>query len=832
MANDLDHKINWVQFYSQYFKQLKKVGQNKMQGLCPFHDDTRPSFWFNIENGLWKCEACGESGNGQTFLEKIEKIDSKEAYQRLLKLAGEYKEPKKKRKRYTVEDYCKAKRLPLDFVTSLGVKNGRMGISIEYKDESGAVVSTRQRYGDGAGPRFTWARGSKVIPYGLWLLPKMREQGYIVLVEGESDSQTLWFHGIPALGIPGASTFQAEWTSYLMGLDVYIHKEPDGGGDVFVRKVCEGLVEGRHDGKVYQISIPGYKDPSELHIAEADNFDQRWKAVMAAAQEIDPKKIAVKIHETLPGAPVQLRQPPGWRFSLDGIEVLNEKTGLWSNICKTPIILSRRLKSLDTGEEKMEIAFMRDGEWQTAIVQRSTIFQSRTITQLADLGVTVTSENAKFLVRFLGALEAENIDVLDLAKCVSQLGWYGKHFLPGLEGDLVIDVDATSRKWIDAYHLAGSYEDWVKNIAPFRQNMIFRFILASAFAAPLLKLLNHRVFIVHNWGDSRSGKTAALKAALSVWGEPEELMANFNATRVGLERLAGFFNDLPLGIDEKQVAGTRQEFIESLVYMLSIGTSKVRGAKSGGLQASKSWRCIVLTTGEEPLTTGASQTGVHTRVLEIYGAPFEHENEARKMHDITNEVYGHAGPRFIKKLIEYIKQDPGALKEQHRQLVEQLTQQYPDRLGSHISSVAVVVLADRLISEWLFEENDRSLEMGEEILNMLDNEQETDIAERAYNFIREWLVANTYQFSHDARERYGYVEGDNVYYVFPYILEKVLTENGFSYRKILKAMADRGLIETTYEGATKRYQIVKKFEGKTVRVIKFVLDDLEETPPF
>jgi len=42
------------------------------------------------------------------------------------------------------------------------------------------------------------------------------------------------------------------------------------------------------------------------------------------------------------------------------------------------------------------------------------IFQSRSITALADKGCTVTSENAKQVVRFLGALEQENMKVFSM----------------------------------------------------------------------------------------------------------------------------------------------------------------------------------------------------------------------------------------------------------------------------------------------------------------------------------------------------------------------------------------------------------------------------------
>ncbi|MEW8997917.1 MAG: DUF927 domain-containing protein [Thermoanaerobacter sp.] len=827
---DLDRKIDWIKFYSNYFKEMKPTGQNKMLVHCPFHDDQHASMWFNVENGLWKCEACGESGNGQTFLEKIENIDGKEAYKRLLKIAGEYKESKKKMVKYTVEDYCNEKHFPIEYITSLGIKNGKVGISIPYMDESGQIIANRQRYHPQSSMRFSWNRGSKVHLYGLWKLNEFREKGYAILVEGESDAQTLWLYGIPALGVPGASTFNPEWVPILQGLKIYIHQEPDLGGETFLKKICEALSYKRFEGEVYKISIPGVKDPSQLHIEDAEHFKERWQAVINMAQPIDLKQVTVQVEEVIPGAPIQLRMPAGWRISQDGIYTINDKTGLSERVCRTPILLNSRLKSLDTGEEKMEIAFFRDGNWQKEIVQRSTIFQSRTITQLADIGITVTSENAKHLVRFLGALESENIDILPLRKSVSQLGWYGKYFIPFINDDYVLDIDRNSQKWVNAYTSQGTLEDWIKYIGPYRNNDIFRFILASSFAAPLLRPLNHRIFFVHNWGDSRGGKTAALKAALSVWGDPEELMTSFNATKVGLERMAGFFNDLPLGIDEKQVAG-KQEFIEQLVYMLATGSSKLRGTKNGGIQSMKSWRTIVLTTGEEPLTTMTSQTGIATRTLEINGKPFENEFDARKVHEITSEIFGTAGPEFLRHLI---KSDMAELKDKHKEIQDKLTTQYPDKLGSHISAVALVILADEIVSKWIFGKEGGSYEMGCSILESLEDLQETDVVQKAYEYIQDWILANSKQFTNDAREpRYGFQE-ENIYYIFPAILEKALKDAGFSFKKTMWELAKRGLIYSE-NSDKKRYTVVKKFNNKATRFVMIDLsnlENLEETPPF
>ena len=129
-------------------------------------------------------------------------------------------------------------------------------------------------------------------------------------------------------------------------------------------------------------------------------------------------------------------------------------------------------------------------------------------------------------------------------------------------------------------------------------------------------------------------------------------MVNFNATQVGLERTAAFYCDLPLGIDERQLAGKNQEGLEKTIYMIASGTGKIRGSKGGGLQTMRQWRTVAMATGEEPLSTDTSQTGVSTRVLEIYGGPFETEEQASLMHQESTQNFGWAGPEFIEHVLK------------------------------------------------------------------------------------------------------------------------------------------------------------------------------------
>ena len=60
------------------FVTLRKAGVN-YKGLCPFHDDTTPSFMVSPSKQICKCFACGKGGNAVNFLMEHEQITYVEA---------------------------------------------------------------------------------------------------------------------------------------------------------------------------------------------------------------------------------------------------------------------------------------------------------------------------------------------------------------------------------------------------------------------------------------------------------------------------------------------------------------------------------------------------------------------------------------------------------------------------------------------------------------------------------------------------------------------------------------------------------------------------------
>ena len=848
---DLDRLVDYKAEYTAVIEHAQVNGSN-LVGRCPFHKDARNSFSADLETGKWHCFTEDIGGNFISFWAKSHGVDNKTAYREILDKYGvsaERERPKAAKRKsesggtlqpYTLEQYSRDKGLPAGFLTDVckvttGERtDGTAYLKIAYLGEDGQPPLYRQRY---ANKEFRWGYGAKgnLRLYGEWRLPEFREQGWILLVEGESDAQSLWYMGLPGIGVAGASNFKPEYAEQLHGITkIYVHQEPDGGGAKFVEKVCRCLKEKGYAGDVYvwECKALGEKDPSDLFLKHGR--DAARNLIYDALQALSPADIdQIIMPEVIPGAPLNLRTPVKWRYSDYGIFKIGENGE--TLVCRTPIILTRRLENIVTREEKIEVAFKRDKRWTHAAYERDTIFKSQNITILSKLGCTITSENAKKVVAFLGDLEAENIDLIPKVEATSVFGWQpGNRFIPGYdEGGITLDIEPQIAA---GFNQSGSMEEWIEVMRPHRERERFRFILAAGFAAPLLRIVKQRSFFVFNWGNSKGGKTAALEAALSAWGDPEQIMVSFNSTTVGLERTAEFYCDLPLGIDERQMAGDNQELISKLVYMISGGKGKTRGNKTGGLQATRQWRTVALATGEQPLSTATTQTGVSTRALEIYGAPFDNEKDASEMYHQVALHHGHAGPAFIRKILQTTESGIVKAYESMREYVQGISS---GKNGSHIAGIALVALADAMIDNWFFGADWKTAwaaaqRMAENIMVNQVEANASDVNENAVQFLVDWVLSNKPFFSgSDIGPDYGHFdESGNTVYILPSIFNQAVEKTGGfpSARKLANYLAEQDLIGVSVDNKTgkKKNSVVKRYKGRSMRMIEFYIGKLAE----
>jgi hypothetical protein len=197
----------------------------------------------------------------------------------------------------TLAELARAKHLPAKWlVQTLGwhdLPGG--GVGIPYRDELGHPLHVKRRTALEARRGSYWPKGTPLMPYGLESLAEARQAGYLILVEGETDRATLRYHGLPALGIPGASNAKVLEHGHVEGLPtVYVWQEPATGGRTFVRGISKRLVaELGYAGNVKVVRIEGVKDPSALHIRDPEGFEAAIQQAMAAAQDLPPPDASI-----------------------------------------------------------------------------------------------------------------------------------------------------------------------------------------------------------------------------------------------------------------------------------------------------------------------------------------------------------------------------------------------------------------------------------------------------------------------------------------------------------------------------------------------------------
>ncbi len=539
----------------------------------------------------------------------------------------------------------------------------------------------------------------------------------------------------------------------------------------------------------------------------------------------------------------EIQEPQGFKISLDnGVQRISS-TGELTCICPSVILISKRFENIDTGIESVEISFFRNGRWKKIFAPRSSVFNRNSIIRYADSGMPISSCSAGEIVRYLSEYESVNIQNIPLIKSISRIGWVNEEFFPySIAEEVKFETDLKEESDIaESTRCKGDFYTWKNYAIEVRKNMFARFLLSASFASPLLEKLNHRVFFTHIWNDSRSGKTAAIKLGVSIWGNPAKLMGSFNATSVGLERMAGILKHLPFVIDELQVANEKRMSIENIVYSLGNGFGRIRGTKDGGIQSITEWKNIIITSGEQPITKESSADGVLTRVLELYGKPIPDSDFAHEIHMISQNNYGLAGKLFIDYVIKEILRDSVCLHKDYNALRNEIKKMYLKENISlsaiQLDNISVVALGDYYSSLSVFGENKRSAwsEAVKLAVNIVGNNkqlQAEDTISRAWEFLKGWLIANRARFTNDSVPCYGAIDEEK-YYIIPSFLRAAFEENGFNYSKVTRGFKERGFFESNIDSeGVNRMQIQKRINGISCKVfVTKIKENSRKTQP-
>ena len=465
--------------------------------------------------------------------------------------------------------------------------------------------------------------------------------------------------------------------------------------------------------------------------------------------------------------------------------------------CPHPILPVERLVNIDTGVEKLKLAFCKgDRRWREVVADKKLLASNNSILELANMGIAVTSENSRALVHYISDLENLNYDLIPERKSVSRLGYIeSEGFSPYVDG-LIFDGDANFRHIFESIRSAGKRREWLELALSLRQgNVMARIVLAASFASVLVKPCGSLPFFVHLWGgESGTGKTVALMLAASVWGNPEmgRYIQTFNSTVVGREKLAAFLNHLPLIVDELQLARDGRGKLNFDVYALAEGVGRTRGNKSGGVDQTPTWQNCILTSGETPITGASSGAGAVNRVIEI---------ECRTAHRIIEDGhatagvlrknYGFAGREFVEKL--YQEDNAQLAAELYKKHFRALSEN--DTTEKQAMAAAVILTADELATDWLFQ--DGNAVTVQEISGFLASRAAVSSGRRGYEYFCDWAAQNANRLRQDNEQGdvYGVISGAQVC-IIRKVFNQVAEEAGFSPAALLSYLKEENLIET------------------------------------
>lgn len=289
---------------------------------------------------------------------------------------------------------------------------------------------------------------------------------------------------------------------------------------------------------------------------------------------------------------------------------------------------------------------------------------------LARMGLSIapTRSGHDLLATYLQTAPVES-----RARCVERLGWHGSVYVTateaiGEEDEAIVFQNAHAIE--PASCARGEVEDWTNSVARLAAgNSRLVFALSAAFAGPLLNFAGEDSGGFHFRGGSSSGKTTALKAAASVWGNPKNYPRLWRATTNGLEGLAALHNDGLLILDELSQMDPKEA--GDAAYMLANGQGKTRASRVGTARKAAMWAVLFLSAGEESLTALMAKAGHKVNAGQVVRLPdidadagvgmgmFERLHEcatpadiALAIKDAANHHYGAVGDAWLRCIVK------------------------------------------------------------------------------------------------------------------------------------------------------------------------------------
>ena len=475
--------------------------------------------------------------------------------------------------------------------------------------------------------------------------------------------------------------------------------------------------------------------------------------------------------------------------------------------CPHPILPAEVITNVEDSTQKVRLVFYRSGRWQEHIVPKTIIANRSKIPELAGVGVAVTSETAKSLVKYLAEVEQLNLDVIPEVRATAKMGWCEDGFMP-YSSELAFDKDGRFDGLFDTLNESGSKNKWLEFVKEIRstERIEPRLVLAASFASVLIKPCGLLPFWVDIWGRTGGGKSVCGMLAASVWADPEigKYISKFDSTISAFEARAGFLNHLPFVIDDTaEIRKRMKDDFSQLIYQLASGEGRERSNTKLGLAHKTTWNNIIICSGESPVITDGLQGGAINRVLEYEVDDGDIFEDGQAAAALLKSNYGFAGRLFIQSVLNIGLDKVAEMQQQTFKAIK--NDEYEDK---QLRSLSALLVADRIATDTLFKDG-RYLQFAD-IERCLTNKNTLSENERCYEYILGECAVNENKFVPTGRDGDYLGEVWGKYYKDPTgtehiaimtnVFRRICLNGGFSSKAFLSWAEKKGILLTDGRG--------------------------------
>ena len=543
------------------------------------------------------------------------------------------------------------------------------------------------------------------------------------------------------------------------------------GGEQLIHKISQG--DPRYDAQETQ-----QKAEATLGPATCEHFSAVNPSACAGCPFAGSVKSPINIPAPAPtpdDTPQRDTKVNDWHITAKGVyKVVETDEGVPQKIwaVTTPVygetFRTRRGETeTDADDAKILLVWLRpDGKWRRSLMPLSLLGSNTKMMEWAGTqGLISVIHNPKAWNMYISELTTKLLQERRVTEYYARLGWHADNseFVLGTKkvtADGVVDATVERNSPLSQLTPQGDLEKWKQSIALLDAPGLekHQFCILAGFGSPLLDLMDVSGAAISLAGASGKGKTLAARAALSIYGNPDNLFQSADATRNSTDVHLGTLHSVPYLMDE--VTTLHDKAIGDLLYKIANGRGKDSLQRNRSWSTGGSWRLVAFLTTNSPIME-ANQAHLteaqRNRAIELIVENAVPQDTATAVYKASGQHYGVAGEVYLQYLIE----NRDACRQLALRAVEQVKDAFEGQDSQRFGVWALAAaLAGGMIAKKLGLIPFSPWGVIEAVVPTLQQQGEQTLTpeEQFLEVMREWLTEESDRVSVCANGRMGFVD--------------------------------------------------------------------------